>query len=205
VLASVVVEWNHAPVLTAGAEEEEEEDDMDMRRVKDPRFFVFFPYLLLLLVSFPVLAADQKSAAATKQPAKSSRVAANKPAKGKTAPPPLFDLSEEAAQTSFDAFTIDWMKKLSNTEEFHRTQDMKVSQSPEGFAAEYVGYFPHRYIIVKKTDSKETPFVGILTYFEKTLRCIGKTKEEAIKGPFQPSDSQQVSEIFRFTKGKWVY
>jgi hypothetical protein len=58
---------------------------------------------------------------------------------------------------------------------------------------------------VKKTDSKETPFVGILTYFEKTMRCVGKTKEEALKGPFQPSDSKQVSEIFRFTKGKWMY
>lgn len=178
---------------------------MDMRRVKDPRFFVFFPCLLLFLVSPRVAAEDQKSTAPTKQPAKSSRVAANKPAKAKAATPPLVDLGEEAVQTSFDVFTIEWMKKLSDAEEFHRTQDVKVSQSPEGFAAEYVGYFPHRYIIVKKTDSKETPFVGILTYFEKTLRCVGKTKEEALQGPFQETGSQQVSEIFRFTKGKWVY
>jgi hypothetical protein len=197
------VEWNCASILTAGAEEEE--DDMYMARAKDPRFCVPFHYLLLLLISSPILAADQNSVPATKPSAKASRVAANKPAKGKTAPPPLVDLNEEAAQTSFDAFTIAWMKKLSEAEEFHRTEKVKVSQSSEGFAAEYVGYFPHRYIIVKKTDSKETPFVGILTYFEKTLRCVGKTKEEALKGPFQETDSQQVSEIFRFTKGKWIY
>ncbi|HEV8715156.1 MAG TPA: hypothetical protein VGX03_20290 [Candidatus Binatia bacterium] len=176
---------------------------MDLRHVRDTRFFVFFSYLLVL--SPLVWAADQQSAPPTKHSAKSSRRAANKPVKTEAATPPLVDLSEEAVQTSFDVFTIEWMKKLSDTEEFHRTQTIQVSESPEGFAAEYVGYLPHRYIIVKKTDSKETPFVGILTYYEKTMRCVGKTKEEALKGPFQASDSQQVSEIFRFTKGKWVY
>jgi len=178
---------------------------MYIARAKGPRFCVPFHYLLLLLISSPVSAADQNSVAATKHPAKAPRVAATQPAKGKTPPPLLIDLNEEAVQTSFDAFTIVWMKKLSDTEEFHRTQGVQVSQSSEGFAAEYVGYFPHRYIIVKKTDSKETPFVGILTYFEKTMRCVGKTKEEALKGPFQETNSQQVSEIFRFTKGKWIY
>jgi hypothetical protein len=71
--------------------------------------------------------------------------------------------------------------------------------------AEYIGYLPHRYITVKKTSSKDTPFVGILTYFEKTLRCTGKNREEATRGPFQQVDTSQVAEIFRFTKGKWKY
>src|SRR5205823_7096187 len=158
-----------------------------------------------LLVFTPLAwAADQQGAPPAKHPAKPARTAAGKPAKTAPAPPPLIDLTEEAVQTSFDAFTIEWMKKLSDTEEFHRTQTVTVSESAEGFAAEYVGYLPHRYIIIKKTESKDTPFVGILTYYEKTMRCVGKTKEEALKGPFEASDSQQVSEIFRFTKGKWV-
>jgi hypothetical protein len=114
-------------------------------------------------------------------------------------------ISEDAALASFDAFTIEWMKKLAQTEEFRRTQTLKVTQSSEGFTAEYMGYLPHRYIVVKKTSSSETPFVGILTYFEKTLRCVGKTREEALKGPFDHAATNQVSEIFRFTKGKWVY
>jgi len=177
---------------------------MGVTRVENSRFSIFFPYLLLLIFS-PVSAADQQDAAPTKQPAKSARVAADKPAKTKITTPPAVELSEESVQTSFDVFTIEWMKKLSDAEEFHRTQDVKVNPSLEGFAAEYVGYLPHRYIVVKRTDSKETSFVGILTYFEKTMRCAGKTKEEALKGPFQPSNSKQVSEIFRFTKGKWVY
>jgi len=177
---------------------------MDFSRARYTRFLVFFSFLLLLVCSPLAWAADQQGAPPAKHAAKSSRTAARKPAKTEAAVPPLVDLTEEAVQTSFDAFTIEWMKKLADTEEFHRTQAV-VSQSPEGFAAEYVGYLPHRYIIIKKTDSKDTPFVGILTYYEKTMRCVGKTKEEALKGPFEASDSQQVSEIFRFTKGKWVY
>jgi hypothetical protein len=178
---------------------------MATRRVKGSQYLFFFPYLLLLLCTPLVSTGDEKGTAQTKQRVKPSAVAANKPSKAQAVTPPLIDLSEEAVQTSFDAFTIEWMKKLSDTEEFHRTQGMTINQAPEGFSAEYTGYFPHRYIIVKKTESKETPYVGILTYFEKTMRCVGKTKEEALKGPFEASDSQQVSEIFRFTKGQWKY
>jgi hypothetical protein len=178
---------------------------MGTRRVKDSHYFVFFPYLLLLLCAPLVSTADEEGATKTKQRVKSSTVAAKKPTQAKAETPPLIDLTEEAVQTSFDAFTIEWMKKLSDTEEFHRTQGVTINEAPEGVTAEYTGYFPHRYIIVKKTESKETPYVGILTYFEKTMRCVGKTKEEALKGPFEASDSRQVSEIFRFTKGKWTY
>jgi hypothetical protein len=96
------------------------------------------------------------------------------------------------------------MKKLAETEGFRKSR-AQVKQSLDGFSAEYTGYLPHRYIHVKKTESADTPYVGILTYYEKTLRCTGKTKEEALQGPFNQVDTSQVSEIFRFTKGKWVY
>ena len=196
-----VVAWHYPPVITAGAEEEkEEEDTMRMARVSRLGCSVFFP-CFFLLVSPHLSAADQKAA----PPAKKTTVAANKPAKPKFITPPRPELTEDTVRESFDVFTIEWMKKLSQTEEFHRAKELKITESPDGFSAEYVGYFPHRYIIVKKTDSKDTPFVGILTYYEKTMRCMGKTKEEARQGPFQPADSQQVSEIFRFTKGKWEY
>jgi hypothetical protein len=96
------------------------------------------------------------------------------------------------------------MQKLAQTESFQKSR-AQVVESPEGFAAEYVGYIPERKINVKKTDSSDTPYVGILTYSEKRLRCAGKTKEAALQGPFEQVDTSQVSEIFRFTKGKWVY
>lgn len=120
-------------------------------------------------------------------------------------PASIVMLTEEEAHASFDTFTLEWMDKLRRTEEFQRTQQIKIRESTEGFLAEYTGYLPHRYIIVKKTSSKDTPYVGILTYYQQTLRCTGKTREEAIRGPFQQTGTSQVSEIFRFTKGKWHY
>ena len=82
---------------------------------------------------------------------------------------------------------------------------MKVSETADGFVAEYSGYLPHRYTQVKPTKSKDTPFVGILTYYKKKMRSVGKTKGQAIQGPFEQNGTSQVSEIFRYTKGEWVY
>ncbi len=170
--------------------------------------------LALFLLLFPVLtqAADQSTTQSTKKStaskAKATPTATPKSAKKKAHPREtlaVVTLTEDEALASFDAFTVDWMEKLRQTEDFQRTERMKIAESSEGFSAEYHGYLSHRYIVVKKTSSKDTPFVGILTYYQQTLRCVGKTREEAVRGPFQQAGTSQVSEIFRFTKGKWHY
>ncbi len=115
------------------------------------------------------------------------------------------DKAEDAAREDFDTFTRSWMQKLIKTEDFQKKKKMRMTQTAEGFVAEYTGYLPHRYTVVKPTKSKATPFVGVLTYRKKKMRCVGKTKEAALKGPFEQAGTSQVSEIFRFTKGKWVY
>jgi hypothetical protein len=151
-------------------------------------------------------AADQekKSPAKTVAKPQSTKATKSRATTKKATAPTLALVSEDVALAAFDAFTIEWMKKLAETETFRRSQ-AKVVQAPEGFSAEYTGYLPHRYIHVKKTEATDTPYVGILTYYEKKLRCTAKTKDEALKGPFDQVETSQVSEIFRFTKGKWVY
>lgn len=111
------------------------------------------------------------------------------------------DLAEEAARQSFDTFTIAWMRKLTKIDR-HKE---KVTETDSSFSAEYSKYLPSRYTVVKKTRSEETPFVGILTYYTRKFRSTGSTKEEALEGPFEELTTKQVSEIFRYTKGKWVY
>lgn len=140
-----------------------------------------------------------KKVAKTKTPQAAKIPLQKKSAKAKPAV-----VTEESALATFDTFTIEWMQKLAQTENFHKTR-AHVVESSDGFAAEYIGYILERHINVKKTDSTDTPYVGVLTYFEKKLRCAGKTKEEALQGPFDQVETSQVSEIFRFTKGKWVY
>ena len=111
------------------------------------------------------------------------------------------DLAEEAARESFDTFTIAWMRKLTRLDR-HKE---KVTETDGSFSAEYLKYLPARYTVVKKTKSEETPFIGILTYYRRTFRSTGMTKEEALEGPFEELTTKQVSEIFPYTKGKWVY
>lgn len=111
------------------------------------------------------------------------------------------DLAEEAARQSFDTFTITWMRKLTKIDR-HKE---KVTETNGSFSVEYLKYLPTRYTVVKKTKSEETPFIGILTYYKRKFHSTGTTKKEALAGPFEELATKQVSEIFRYTKGKWVY
>jgi hypothetical protein len=111
------------------------------------------------------------------------------------------DLAEEAARESFDTFTIAWMRKLTKIDR-HKE---KVTETEGSFSVEYLKYLPTRYTVVKKTKSEQTPFVGILTYYRRQFHSTGTTEEEAQEGPFEELKTKQVSEIFRYTKGKWVY
>jgi hypothetical protein len=163
----------------------------------------------LLLFSVPtiVLAESQSKISVQKSTkTKSTKVKKTRSkASTKKAAPALVVIDEVVIQSSFDTFTQDWMKKLAEAEEYHRQELITVSQSGESFSAEYIGYLPQRFIEVKKTTSTETPFIGTLTYYERTLRCTGKTKETAAQGPFEQVGTTPIKEIFRFTKGKWVY
>ena len=171
-------------------------------------FSLLCTILLLFTVPTVVLAESQSKTSVRKSTKAKSTKAKSKTrskASAKKAPPALVVIDEAVVQSSFDTFTQDWMKKLAEAEEYHRKELIKVSQTGESFSAEYVGYLPQRFIEVKKTTSTETPFIGTLTYYERTLRCTGKTKETATQGPFEQVETTPVKEIFRFTKGKWVY
>jgi hypothetical protein len=172
------------------------------------RLFSLLCITLLLLTVPTIVLAESQSKTSVRKATKAKATKAKKTrskASAKKAPPALIVIDEAVVQLSFDTFTQDWMKKLAEAEEYHRLELLKVSQSGESFSAEYIGYLPQRFIEVKKTTSRETPFIGTLMYYERTLRCTGKTKETAMQGPFEQVETTPVKEIFRFTKGKWVY
>lgn len=172
------------------------------------RLFSLLCTILLLLTVPTIVLAESQSKTSVRKSTKAKSTKAKKTrskASAKKAPPVLIVIDEAVIQSSFDTFTQDWMKKLAEAEEYHRQEHLKFSQSGESFSAEYIGYLPQRFIEIKKTTSQETPFIGTLTYYERTLRCTGKTKEAATQGPFEQVETTPVKEIFRFTKGKWVY
>ena len=164
------------------------------------RLFALLGCALLVFAGASLTQAETNTKASK---AKSTKAKTEKTSPKKAPTAPVID--EAAVQSSFEIFTQEWMKKLAEAEEYHRTDLIKISQNGEIFHAEYIGYLPQRFIEVKKTTSQETPFVGTLTYYERTLRCTGKTKEAAVQGPFEQVEAVPVKEIFRYTKGKWVY
>lgn len=113
--------------------------------------------------------------------------------------------AEVRARLSFALFTRVWMEKLIATEQFQRARQLTITETADGFVAEYTGYLPHRYTTVKATASPVTPFIGILSYYKKTMRSVGETKQQAMRGPFEQAGTSQVAEIFRYTAGEWVY
>lgn len=169
-----------------------------------PRKYLFYAPGLLVLFFFGLATAGET---APQQSAPSPHTGESQPAHNQTPPSPPPSAGEEAedrARTSFDVFTRQWMKKLAKTEDFQKKR-MNITQTQEGFVAEYTGYLPYRYTRIKLTQSEATPFIGVLTYYKKTMRSVGKTKKQAINGLFEHAETSQVSEIFRYTKGEWVY
>ena len=126
-----------------------------------------------------------------------------RPVPTEAAPPVLTESEQEAVavQASFDSFTAEWISKRSKAQKAYH----KVKKLKKGFSAEYVEFLPTRLLKVKKTESKETPYIGILSYHKKTFRSTAKTKKAALKGPFEDLGTGSVSEIFRYSGGKWVY
>ena len=159
---------------------------------------------LLVLFFFCLAKAEEIS---PQQSSPSPHPGETQPAQNQTPASPAPSAGEEAedrARTSFDTFTRKWMQKLAKTEDFQKKR-MQITQTQQGFVAEYTGYLPYRYTTIKLTQSKATPFIGILTYYKKTMRSVGKTKKQALNGLFEQAGTSQVSEIFPYTKGEWVY
>ncbi|UKL12989.1 hypothetical protein [Dissulfurimicrobium hydrothermale] len=115
-------------------------------------------------------------------------------------------LSDDEIRQSFERFAKAWMAKL---EAISRENSKKIRLEPlerDGvYVGRYVCYGPECNISIKRTGSKETPYVGMIYYSEKQVLKKGPTRQDALNDPGTPIEEVPVTEIFRYTKGKWVY
>ena len=116
----------------------------------------------------------------------------------------LADTGTSAAQKSFEQFVNVWMSKLDRIGKMN-ILGIDVMPRDQGFIGKYVCYGPECKFSVKETGSPETPFVGVLHYSEKHFLKKGKTRQKTIQSPGMLTEKIRVTEIFRFTRGKWVY
>lgn len=177
-----------------------------LSRIKD----TFMPALWVLPVALAVLSfyaqdcfADTKKTASAKPVVKTETktkpsASAKQPAKSS------LSNQDETAKKGFEVFVKDWMVKLGFVSD-QNVKHFKLANDQDGYSGRYICYGPECDFEVKPTTSKEAPFIGILRYKEKHFEKRGVTFAEASEAPAVVAMEVPVTEIFRFSKGKWVY
>lgn len=108
----------------------------------------------------------------------------------------------------FLAFQTEWFKKLNRNGSYgpqHIVVTVDNSQPRKLYIARYRLLTGMKSYRIKKTGEKASPYVGVLRYEKVTVCCKGHTPEEARQGPFRSERVAAVTEIFRYSHGKWVY
>ena len=103
---------------------------------------------------------------------------------------------------SFPQFCDEWIEKLAARE---RDNVAHIKWESEGtiVKGDYVGY-THEHTCVTKMGSQSTP-VGKIVYREIKYEKLGQTIEEAEHTPPRPVETTEITEIFRYAGGKWIY
>lgn len=103
---------------------------------------------------------------------------------------------------SFPQFCDEWIEKLAARE---RDNVAHIKWEADGsiVKGKYVGY-THEHTCVTKMGSQSTP-VGKISYREIKYEKLGATVEEAEQTPARPVEITEITEIFRYAGGKWIY
>jgi hypothetical protein len=107
-------------------------------------------------------------------------------------------------QKSFEKFVNEWMIKLDR-HGINNIRSFNITPSDKGFVGQYICYGPECKFSIKATGSLETPYIGILHYQEKHFLKKGETREKTLHSRAILTKKIRVTEIFRFTRGEWVY
>lgn len=112
--------------------------------------------------------------------------------------------AEDAVASKFDAFCAEWMKKLEVREKDNRA-GIRWKGGPDGVQGEFVGYSREHTCQLKPANGPGTTPIGKIIYKEVVYRQTGKSTAEAQQATPVPVEATEVTEIFRYTRGKWVY
>jgi hypothetical protein len=143
-------------------------------------------------------------------PAKPAAKAAAKPAAKKSAKATEPKSPKEAAAEilsgpevrNFQAFCDEWMQKLRDRETYnnsHITWENKDGR----VSGEYTGYGTDKTCVAREEPGKDP--IGKINYRETRYRREGATQAEAMAAPGTVVEQEDVTEIFRYAKGRWQY
>ena len=155
---------------------------------------------LVLLMAVAAVAAEDAAKPAGEKPVVAAKAAKAKPAangKGAAAP------SDEQIADQLKAFCVKWMGFLE-TRERDNKKGIKWEKQPAGTSGHYVGYSKEYDCVMKERSSNGTP-VAIIEYKEFLYEKTGPSQGEAEQDDPAVIEATEVTEIFRYNKGDWVY
>lgn len=109
----------------------------------------------------------------------------------------------EDPTSAFQNFCQDWMQKLEAREQNNVTH-IQWQTDAAGVTGDYTGYYTHEHTCVVKSGTAAVP-VGKITYREIRYEKHGGNIAEAEHSPPRAVEATDVTEIFRYDKGKWIY
>ena len=112
--------------------------------------------------------------------------------------------ADEVVNSRFERFCGEWMQKLAVRERDNRA-GIHWQVGPSGVQGEYIGYSQEHTCLVKPNPDPKAVPIGKIIYREVQYRQAGPSTAEAQRATPQPVDATEITEIFRYAAGKWVY
>jgi len=111
--------------------------------------------------------------------------------------------SVEELTTKFKTFCDSWMEKLRERER-NNIAHIEWKPGDRGVVGEYVGYDTTNIEIPAITNPDKQP-IGRVVYMELKLRLTGTNDVDALAQKPEIVERTEVTELFRFERGNWVY
>lgn len=102
----------------------------------------------------------------------------------------------------FREFCDSWMQKLRDREAYNISH-LDWQKNATGVSGQYTAYGTDCTCIAREEPGKDP--IGKITYREVIYRREGATPEAALAGPSTIVEQSDVTEIFRWAKGRWQY
>ncbi|MCC6763535.1 MAG: hypothetical protein IT293_02635 [Deltaproteobacteria bacterium] len=142
-------------------------------------------------------AADAKPA--VKKAARAKKPAASQPLGPKEAVQAMVE-GEDVRE--FRTFCDTWMRKLQERNTFNSAH-ITWAKGGAGVTGEYLSYGTERTCIAREEPGKDP--IGKITYREIKYRKEGPTESAAMGAAGTIVEQTDVTEIFRYAKGRWQY
>lgn len=111
--------------------------------------------------------------------------------------------SPEEIKTKFKTFCDGWMEKLRERER-NNIAHIEWKPGSAGVVGEYVGYDTQNFTVGDISNSDTKP-VGRVIYMELKMRLVGPSQVDALAQKPEIVERTEVTELFRFERGNWVY